>query len=78
MAMKQQSREISLRDTLHFPSDIQYIPYSGMILAVAVETANWLVLKDDHAKAYLETLREGKTVGEVLSQINGSEERNDF
>lgn len=78
MAMKQQLREISLGDTLHFPTNIQYIHYSKVILAVAVETANWLVLKDEHAKEYLETLREGKTVGEVLSQINGGEERNGF
>lgn len=76
--MKQQSCEISLGDTLLFPSDIQYIPYSGVILAVAVETANWLVLKDEHVMEFLEALREGKTVGEVLSQINGGDERNVF
>jgi len=77
-AVKQQSREISLGDILHFPFDIQYILYSGVILAVAVETANWLVLKDEHVKAYLEALREGKTVGEVLNQIDGDKERNVF
>lgn len=76
--MKQQSREISLGDILHFPSDIQYIPYSGVILAIALETANWLVLKDKHSKEYLEALREGKTVGEVLNQIKSSDERNVF
>lgn len=47
-------------------------------MTVAVETANWLVLKDERAMGFLEALREGKTVGEVLSQINGGEERNVF
>lgn len=73
--MKGQSREIGLGDRLYFPSDIQYLTYSGKILAIAVETANWLVLTDNRTKDYLESLRQGKTIGEVLDSIGPDDDK---
>lgn len=75
MSMKEQSRELSMGDVLHFPADIRYIKHKGKTLAVAVETANWLVLGDDCARACLERLREGKTVGEVMKGLATAEEQ---
>ena len=62
-------------DVLHFPADIRYVKHKGKTLAVAVETANWIVLGDDCARACLERLREGKTVGEVLKGLSSVEEQ---
>lgn len=62
-------------DKLHFPSDIQYIPYGDVILAVAVNTANWIVLKDNISKQCLEALRNGETVGDILNRIQGDDEK---
>lgn len=76
--MKKQSREIELSDRLYFPSDIQYLTYSGKILAVAVDTANWLVLPDNRNQDILESLREGRTIGEVLGNIKSGDDKNAF
>lgn len=65
-------------DVLHFPADIRYIKHRGKTLAVAVETANWLVLTDACAVACLEKLREGKTVGEVLKGLSTAEEQQSY
>lgn len=62
-------------DVLHFPAEIRYVEHKGKTLAIAVETANWLVLKDDCAAACLEQLREGKSVGEVLKGLGSAEEQ---
>lgn len=67
--MKEHSQEIGMGSVLLFPSDIQYLKYSGRILAVAVDTANWLVLHSDAEVSLLESLRKGSTVGEVLSAL---------
>lgn len=56
-------------DVLHFPDEIAYLHYAGRTLAVGVETANWLVLPSVDCVGYLDALREGKTIGEVLGQI---------
>ena len=63
---------------LHFPCDIRYLRYAGRVLAVAVETANWLVLPDEHYVAWLNELRSGKTVGEVLSTLGDGSDRQSF
>lgn len=63
---------------MHFPADIRYIKHRGKTLAVAVETANWLVLEDDCAVACLERLREGKPVGEVLKSLSSAEEQKSY
>lgn len=73
--MKEKTREIGIGDKLYFPSDIQYIFYNDVTLAVAVDTANWIVLKDDISKQYLEALRSGETVGEVLSHCQRDGEK---
>lgn len=62
-------------DVLYFPADIQYIEYNGKKLAVAVDTANWLVLEGSCSVACLEELREGKTVGEVMKGLSSAEEQ---
>lgn len=76
--MKQQQREIQLGDILHFPQDIEYLSYEGRLLAVAVETANWLILPGKSSQRYLEDLRAGKTVGDVLSHIQNAAEKKIF
>lgn len=76
--MRQQQREIRMGDVLHFPADIRYIKCQGKTLAVAVETANWLVLVDDCAVACLEKLREGLTIGEVIKGLSSAEEQKAF
>lgn len=73
--MRQQQREIGAGDILYFPKDIQYIHYSGRTIAVAVETANWLILPSDSCVEYLDDLRSGNTVGKVLGQIKDDSER---
>ena len=67
--MKQQQREIGMVDVLHFPKDIAYLRYEDRTMAVAVETANWIVLPSVSSKGYLEELRAGKTIGAVMGQI---------
>lgn len=62
-------------DVLHFPADIQFIKHRGKTLAVAVETANWLVLDNACALACLKQLYNGKTVGEVMKSISSTEEQ---
>ena len=52
--MKQLQREIGMGDVLHFPKDIAYLHYEDRIVAVAVETANWIVLPSVSSKGYLE------------------------
>ena len=76
--MKQQQREIEMWNVLHFPEEIAYLHYAGRTMAVAVETANWMVLPSESSKDYLENLRSGKTVGEVMRQIEDGGEKQTF
>ena len=76
--MKQLQREIGMGDVLHFPKDITYLHYEDRIVAVAVETANWIVLPSVSSKGYLEELCAGKTVGEVMGQIENAGEKRLF
>ncbi len=76
--MMVQSREIGLNDRFFFPSDIQYLSYSDKLLAVAVETANWLVLPDSRAKEFLEELRNGKSIGAILGKPLDDDNRKVF
>ena len=76
--MRQQQREIRMGDVLHFPDEIAYMHYAGRTLAVGVETANWIVLPGDDCVGYLDALREGKTIGEVLGQIADGEGKQAF
>ena len=76
--MKQLQREVRTGDVLHFPKDIEYLHYEGYLLAVAVETANWLLLPGENVRRLLEELRTGKTVGEVLAQIKDAAEKQAF
>lgn len=76
--MKEQTRELGCGDVLHFPSDIQYLTCYGKILVIAVANANWLVLSNEQCKDYLEDLRKGSTIGEVLSKIAEHEEKKQF
>ena len=76
--MKEHSQEIGVGSVLHFPYDIRYLRYASRVLAVAVETANWLVLPDEHYVAWLNELRSGKTVGEVLSTLSDGSDRQSF
>lgn len=75
--MKQQ-RELAVGDVLHFPVDIQYLNYEGRTIAVAVETANWLVLPNDRCVDYMEDLRSGNSVGEVFGHIHDASEKRQF
>lgn len=65
-------------DVLHFPKDMAYLHYEDRIVAVAVETANWIVLPSVSSKGYLEELCAGKTVGEVMGQIENAGEKRLF
>ena len=76
--MKQQQREIGMVDVLHFPKDIAYLRYEDRTMAVAVETANWIVLPSVSSKGYLEELRAGKTIGAVMGQIEDAGEKRLF
>ena len=76
--MKQQHREIGMVDVLHFPKDIAYLRYEDRTMAVAVETANWIVLPSVSSKGYLEELRAGKTIGAVMGQIEDAGEKRLF
>lgn len=76
--MKEHSQELGLGSILHFPDDIQYLRYEGRILAVAVNTANWLVLHTDNEMLFLESLRCGKTVGEVMSSLKEATDKQLF
>lgn len=76
--MKEHSEELGLGSVLHFPDDIQYLRYDGRIVAVAVNTANWLVLHTDKEVSFLESLRCEKSVGEVLSSLQEAKEKQIF
>lgn len=76
--MKEHSQELGLGSILHFPDVIQYLRYDGRIVAVAVNTANWLVLHTDKELSFLESLRCEKTVGEVLSSVQEATEKQLF
>ena len=76
--MKKHSQELGLGSILHFPDEIQYLRYEGRIVAVAVNTANWLVLHTDSEMSFLESLRYGKTVGEVLHSLQEATDKQLF
>ena len=76
--MTQQQREIKMGDRLHLPEDIQYLHYEGRTMAVAVETANWIVLPSECSRKHLEELRAGKTIGEVMGKMTDTAEKQTF
>lgn len=77
-SMKEHSQELGIESILHFPENIQYLKYEGKILAVAVNTANWLVLRTESEKCFLESLRQRKAVGEVLSSLHDTADKQLF
>jgi radical SAM protein with 4Fe4S-binding SPASM domain len=76
--MKECSQELGIGNILHFPDDIQFLQYEGRVLAIAVNTANWLVLHTEREVSFLESLRCGKTVGEVLSSLQETTDKQLF
>lgn len=76
--MKERSQEIGMGSVLHFPCDIRYLHYADRLLAISVETANWIVLPNEHYVVWLNELRSGKTVGEVLSTLGNDSDRQSF
>ena len=70
----QQSGEIKSTDRLFFPEEIVFRKHDEGWLAVAVPTANWLVLPTDFQRRLLEHLINGETIGEVCQLISSEQQ----
>lgn len=65
--------ELNYDDILHFPNEIVVEEYNNFFLVIAVQTANWIVLYNARQIDFLNMLRSGKCIGDVIETV-GSEE----
>ncbi len=65
--------ELDYDDILHFPEEIVVEKINDFYLVIAVQTANWIVLYNSRQIDFLNMLRSGKCVGDVI-ETGGSEE----
>lgn len=62
-------------DTLYFPKQIVYRDYQSICLAIAVDTANWIILDNQYQKDVLQKLINGMTIGSVVLAATTKTER---
>lgn len=70
--------ELDFDDILFFPEEIVTEKIANDILVISVTTANWIVLKNEAQLSFLNKLRSGLTVGQVVEEIESEEEMASF
>jgi len=62
--------ELDYDDILHFPEEIVVEKINDFYLVIAVQTANWIVLYNSRQIDFLNMLRSGKCVGDVIETVS--------
>ena len=70
--------ELNYDDILHFPNEIVVEKINNFYLVIAVQTANWIVLYDTMQIDFLNMLRSGKCVGDVIETVDSEEAMGDL
>lgn len=70
--------ELDYDDILHFPQEIVVEKVNDFYLVIAVQTANWIVLYNSRQIDFLNMLRSGKCVGDVIETVDSEEAMGDL
>ena len=70
--------ELDYDDILHFPEEIVVEKVNDFYLVIAVQTANWIVLYNSRQIDFLNMLRSGKCVGDVIETVDSEEAMGDL
>ncbi|WP_307768596.1 radical SAM/SPASM domain-containing protein [uncultured Bacteroides sp.] len=70
--------ELDYDDILHFPEEIVVEKINDFYLVIAVQTANWIVLYNSRQIDFLNMLRSGKCVGDVIETVDSEEAMGDL
>ena len=65
-------------DRFFFAGNVVFRPCKEGWLVISVESANWIVLRNDFQKELLQHLIEGKTVGDIFEYITSESQVNDL
>lgn len=70
--------ELDYDDILHFPQEIVVEKVNDFYLVIAVQTANWIVLYNSRQIDFLNMLRSGKCVGDVIETVDSEDAMGDL
>lgn len=70
--------QLDYDDILHFPQEIVVEKVNDFYLVIAVQTANWIVLYNSRQIDFLNMLRSGKCVGDVIETVDSEEAMGDL
>lgn len=70
--------ELNYDDILHFPNEIVVEKINNFYLIIAVQTANWIVLYNARQIDFLNMLRSGKCVGDIIETVDSEEAMGDL
>ena len=70
--------ELDYDDILHFHEEIVVEKINDFYLVIAVQTANWIVLYNSRQIDFLNMLRSGKCVGDVIETVDSEEAMGDL
>lgn len=70
--------ELNYDDILHFPNEIVVEKINNFYLVIAVQTANWIVLYNARQMDFLNMLRSGKCVGDIIETVDSEEVMGDL
>ena len=70
--------ELDYDDILHFTEEIVVEKINDFYLVIAVQTANWIVLYNSRQIDFLNMLRSGKCVGDVIETVDSEEAMGDL
>lgn len=73
-----QSGSVNSADRFFFADELVFRPCKEGYLVVSVPTANWLVLRSDIQKKFLQRLIDGHTIGDVYTSLNTPDEQRQF
>lgn len=66
--------ELNYEDKLLFPNEVVVERFDDVLLVIGVDTANWLVLDKNVQISFLEMLKNGSCIGEVVDIIENEDE----
>ena len=69
----QKNEKLNSNDTLFFPKEVVFKTYKSFYVAIAIETANWIVLPNQFQVKILKDLMNGTSIGNVISSITEAE-----
>lgn len=62
------SQIIKSTDVLRFPNNIVIKKHDGFLIAISVDSGNWIVFETEFQKSILDELINGKNIGEIFHQ----------